>query len=248
MHLRLIYGSLALAMLALPAAQADPPVRWSYDDDYTGQDEWGALSKDYTSCELGTAQSPIQISYTKREKLPFLDMHYRESSGLLRYTGHAIEILVKDGNSITMGKETYHLKLIQLHTPGEHTVRGNFYPLELEFVHETTKGKQLIVSVFAEMKDYNPALVPIIDHLPAGSGIEVPVTFDAAALFPPSRGYYAYTGSLTTPPCTEGIEWRIFKQPISISEEQLTAIAKLTNRNARLVQPIYMRTVKETQE
>jgi carbonic anhydrase len=115
-------------------------------------------------------------------------------------------------------------------------------------VNETAKGKRLIVSVFAEMKENNPALQPIIEHLPAGSGIEVSVNFDIGTLFPSSRGYYAYTGSLTTPPCTEGIEWRIFKQPISISEEQLTAIAKLTNRNARLVQPIYMRTVKETQE
>jgi carbonic anhydrase len=139
---------------------------------------------------------------------------------------------------------TYHLKKIQLHSPSEHTVGDNFYPLEIEFIHEEATGKILIVSVFANMGKMSPSLKPILDKLAHNKNATI--TFDPAALLPEKHGYFSYTGSLTSPPCTEGVEWRVFKQPIEISKAQLVAITAITGRNSRNTQPVYMRVIQES--
>jgi carbonic anhydrase len=239
------YLFIMMGLLTASASGAQEIPRWSYDDDYTGQEEWGALSKDYSACELGTQQSPVQIAYTKTADIPFLDMHYAKATGEMHYDGRIMEIAVDNGHTLTMEGDTYRLETIQLHSPAEHVIRNDFYPLEIELLHENVAGKKLIVAVFAKLGDANPALAPVIEHAPA-VGKSSKVIFDLSAWLPAGRGYYAYTGSLTTPPCTEGIEWRIFKQPIVVSKEQLDVLGRIIGRNARLLQPIYMRTVRET--
>lgn len=246
MRLHSILGILAFTLTA-SHAYADTGIKWTYDEDYTGQDEWGGLSKDFIACEKGTQQSPIQISYTEPAALPDLQIHYQESTGHIRYTGHAIEIAVEGDNSVSIDGNTYHLQTIQFHTPGEHTFGDKFYLVELELLHKDANGKILIVSLLGDIGEANSALQNLLESSPKKPGVSVQSVVNLPALLPAKKGYYAYTGSLTSPPCTEGVEWRIFKQPISISKKQLAIIGKLLGRNARLIQPVYMRTVKESE-
>ncbi len=126
-------------------------------------------------------------------------------------------------------------------------MRGAFTPLEIELVHKNDKGEMLILSIFAKTGAENAALNALTKHMPTRT-VPTSFTFNPATLLPAKPGYYAYTGSITVPPCTEGVQWRIYKENITVSKEQLTALATFIGRNARLTQPAYMREVQETRD
>jgi len=240
------YAMLTALFFSMPAYAADSsePLLpdWSYDGDMDGQDNWGMLSQAYDLCETGTEQSPIAIGSTQPSYLPLISWDYHPTPMTIIATRHAIELGFTQPNSGLEEKGShYRLKTIQLHSPSEHTVREDFFPLELELVHEDQTGKKLILAVFARIGEENKELGRALAKLPQGS-----LSLDPALLLPESRGYYAYTGSLTYPPCTQGVEWRVLKTPITISKEQLKSITALTGRNARLSQPVYLRSVKES--
>jgi carbonic anhydrase len=240
-----------LTLFAAPALGANTlhmPV-WSYDDDYTGQDDWGSL-KGYEACD-STSQSPIVISSTTYKPQSFT-LHYRPVSAFISSQPERSLIATLQTDkplSFIEGKDDYYLQRIEFHSPSEHHIRDTFYPLEIHFVHTSDKHKTLILAVFADTGLPNPALTPLLQQtLPNAESKAAAVDFDPSQLLPAdTKRYYAYTGSLTYPPCTEGVEWRVLHQPISLSEPQLRAITDVVGRNARLRQPVYMRTVSETQ-
>ncbi len=224
---------------SVPASAVE--LEWSYDNDFTGQEEWGNIAP---ICEAGTKQSPIQISFTKPSSRPRLDIRYNESKAITTFEDGTVSVNLTGKNELRDQGKPYHLKSIRFHSPSEHMVRDKYYLSEIQLVHESKDKTILTLSIFTETGPEHAALKTLLAQANATEKTEF--SFDPSLLLPAERGYYAYTGSLTYPPCTEGVEWRIFKTPLTISREQLGAISSLVGRNARLPQPVYMRTIEET--
>jgi len=247
LFVRLAILVLLPALGLLPLAQPAYAQIWSYDGDQNNQDEWATLSNDYAVCESGKQQSPIQIGTTQKGNLPPLAFHYGDTKAQLKQKDYTLTVDIQSNNTLIENGKTYRLAQLRFHTPSEHMLLDHFWPLEIELMHQDADGKMLIVSVFANIGQSNPALQMALDHI-SGKMAVSDITFSPQLLIPPIPRYYSYSGSLTIPPCTEGVEWRIFKESISISQKQLSALEKITGRNARLPQPIYMRTIIETGE
>jgi carbonic anhydrase len=212
---------------------------WSYDDDYTGQEEWGNL-KGGALCSTGTQQSPIVISYTKSANLPPLNFGYISALGELNTSEKSFIVNIKNGGVVAEGKNVYNLQKIELHSPSEHEIRDKISPLEIHLIHKNKNGEILIVAIFANLGDENPAFAAMLNN------IKQRFTINTNDLLPKATAYYAYNGSLPYPPCSEGVKWRVIKSSITISKAQLTAITAVIGRNARLPQPVYMRQILET--
>ena len=223
--------------LTVEAGESSP--RWTYDEDDTGQEDWGTLPG-YQGCGTGSAQSPIVISYTKPDKAPPFRLNYHMVDGTLTTSKESFAFTVEKGGTLLQGNHHYTLRRIEFHTPSEHMVRDVFFPLEIHLLHQDAEGNYFIVAVFANTSAQNPALQNIINA-------QGKTTVDITSLLPADQQYYAYSGSLTYPPCTETVQWRVLKTPITLSQAQLTSITRVVSRNARLPQPLYMRVVTETQ-
>lgn len=226
---------------------SDPAAAWTYDEDYTGQEEWGRLSPDYAACGGGTSQSPISISFTQPSSRPAPEFHYGPVKTRVAFERHAIRAVMEGSLFLIANGEKYRLESVALHTPSEHTIGDIFYSVEIQMLHRNPQGKLLIVGIFIQQGEENAAMQSLLSQVPEkndGAGGEV--VLDPSLWLPAERSYYAYSGSLTTPPCTEDVAWVLFKHPIAVSEAQLIAISRRTGRNARLPQPVYMRTVEET--
>lgn len=222
-------------------------VDWSYGGDENGEDNWGMLSSDYKLCDSGTSQSPVQIGHTRLAKLPLLTTHYGTAPTNIRYDSHGMKAAFEGASSLQEGKNIYQLRYVSFHMPSEHMVGDSFYPLEMEWFHQNLKGEWLAVSVFVEKGLMNKAVDPLIAALPKNPGQDASLSWDISDMLPMKSGYYAYTGSLTSPPCTEGVEWRVLKTPLQFSPVQLEALARHIGRNARSTQPIYLRNIQESQ-
>jgi len=214
---------------------------WTYDDDYTGQEDWGNI-KGYELCNDGKAQSPITISYTKNVTLPPFRAEYKTANAKLETSDKSFIINLKNAGEISVDGISYSLQKIEFHSPSEHVIRDNYYPLEIHLVHKSATGKILIIAIFANKGFENSALAPI-----SKTTVSQNFELNFGELLPKSLGYYSYTGSLPYPPCTEGVKWLIMKSPITISSPQLAGITKFFGRNARLPQPVYLREILETE-
>ncbi len=240
---------LTISQSAFAQTSTEVPAKtviWSYDDDYTGQEEWGLLTPAFAACGIGTQQSPISITRTVIEKEPPARMfHYKPGDVSVSNIGYTIEVKPQAELSYEEAGVHYSLKYIHFHSPSEHVMKGEFFPLEIQFFHEGKDGKRLIVAVFATIGKALPEMDGLLAAAPTRQGVHNELAFNIALLLPNSFAHYAYPGSLTTPPCTEGVDWRVMKNKITLSKEQLVVLSKFTQRNARLAQPVYMRTVKE---
>jgi carbonic anhydrase len=150
------------------------------------------------------------------------------------------------GSNVNIDGKPYQLLQFHFHTPSEERINGKSYPLVAHMVHKNAEGKLAVVAVLFRQGKENAALKPVFDALPGAEGEKAALGngFDAAALLPKDRAYYAFTGSLTTPPCSEEVTWRVLKTPVEISASQLAAFRKLYPMNARPVQPLNDRSVE----
>ncbi|MFI6425758.1 carbonic anhydrase [Promicromonospora sp. NPDC050880] len=223
------------------ASTAPPPaaageVHWSYEGD-EGPDEWGHLADEFAECEQGDAQSPIDLPEHAGQKLA---QHPRiESSptvGESVDTGHTVQ-LVPDGDAsrVEWKDETFDLAQVHFHVPSEHTVEGEPADAEFHFVHTAQDGQALVLGVLAEEGDENAAWQPFIDGAAAPGATDLPI--DVAAMLPEDPTFEEYAGSLTTPPCTEGVEWVVYHTPVELSADQIEALEAAYADNARPVQP-----------
>jgi len=227
-------------------ASAEDKLPWSYDGVDNGQDSWGQISKDYAKCEIGTRQSPVRISFTTKEDLKPLAFQYKEGKATIGLSNLTIDVAPSGNNMLVADGVNYQLKHIIFHSPSEHTVLDKFYLLEMQLIHEDAEGKQLAIAIFVDSGDDLEGIKPITGNIPAPDSPQKEITLNAALLLPNALGYYAYTGSMTYPPCTENIEWRVLKTPIKMSYKQMDSIIYRIGRNSRLEQAIYGRTIKET--
>jgi len=246
MKLGMIVGAVLLtsAMGAL-AADGHPP-HWEYKGK-AGPQAWGALDESYAACKLGHEQSPIDIHGAKKAHLDPLALDYHAASAEIVNNGHTVQVNLNDAGTLTLDGVPYKLVQFHFHTPSEEHVNGKAYPMVAHLVHKSEDGKLAVIGVLLKEGKANAALKPVFDGLPKAEGDKHPLdgAFDAAALLPPDHGYYRFTGSLTTPPCSEGVKWQIMKEPVEISHAQLAAFHKLYKANARPIQPLYARTVEE---
>jgi carbonic anhydrase len=256
-HLKIAFVSLVLVLMnALlvvmvangeEAAPGEPP-HWTYEG-AEGPEFWGDLDPRYALCSAGRAQSPIDLTGVEADDLVGIGFHYNPSALNIFNNGHTIQVKYDEGSSVTYNENEYQLAQFHFHHPSEHTVNGEVFDMELHFVHLDAAGNVgAVVGVMLKQGEAdNPAFASMFDNLPAEKGDPQPTNLmiNAADLLPESALYSTYTGSLTTPPCTQNVRWLVLTTPVELSEAQFEAFATLFEFNARPVQPLNTRDLLE---
>jgi len=235
-----------LAGLAAAPAAAESDAHWSYSGE-TGPAHWGALSGDYGACSAGHEQSPIDIGRTFHASSAAPRMLYGPAPLKVVNNGHTVQVNFDPGSTLVTDGKTYTLVQVHFHSPSEHRIEGKTYPMEAHLVHRAEDGSLAVVAVLLAEGAANAFLDRIWPGLPAEVGREaqVPeVSVDAADLVPERSGFLYYEGSLTTPPCTEGVRWFVMDSPGTVSKVQVDRFRALEHENARPVQSLGGRQVE----
>ncbi len=201
-------------------------------------------------CGRGRAQSPIDVVQTQHSALPGLEVRYRFGQPRLANDGHTLRLRFADGGDLVVGKERFRLRQIHFHSPSGDKVRGEEFPMAAHYLHRGSDGSLLALVVFFRIGPENPLLARLLDTIPERDSREHPVAADRLdhdAAIPVRRGYYAYRGSLTAPPCTEGVRWLLLKEALELSAGQLARYRHAFAGNARATQPLYGRIVEESE-
>ena len=222
-------------------------VDWSYGG-AGNPTRWAELSEEYAVCETGNSQSPVDIATETQpqENSSKIEFNYQPMPLAVTNNGNTIQVNYPQGSSIKIKGQEYQLLQFHFHTPSEHTVDENAYAMELHLVHQNSEGNLAVVGVFIKQGQENATLQPIWENIPSEKGVKEvsTVTIDASSLLPENREYYSYTGSLTTPPCSEEVSWNVLKMPIEASAEQIEQFMEIYQMNARPVQPLNQRKVQ----
>lgn len=216
-------------------ATSHPEAPWSYRGP-DGPATWGSLSSEYTRCADGSAQSPIAIEHSEEAALPDLHFHYRMSSAEITDTGHTEQVTLPPGSWIDLDGATYRLEQLHFHAPSEHSLGGRSFPVEFHFVHRADNGTLAVVTVMAIEGRENPAWQPILRQLPTKRTVPVDA-LNPGALLPGDVTTTRYEGSLTTPPCSEGVHWILLDVSIELSGDQIAALTGHYVGNNRPPQP-----------
>jgi carbonic anhydrase len=241
----------AMGLLLPAVAQAQWKTPWSYAG-ADGPERWGDLDPGYAVCKSGKEQSPIDIRRTQKANLPPIGFEYK--SGPLKvinngYTAMRVNYTPGNGNFLVVGGKRYELRQFHFHRPSEEYVNGKPYDMAVHFMHEDSEGKIAGVTVFLEAGSANAAIERLWQHMPKSPGQEqvvAGVEVNPGDLLPSDTAYYTYMGSLTAPPCTEGVTWFLLKAPLKISGEEIGTFAKLYPHDVRPPQPLNGRVVKES--
>ena len=194
----------------------------------------------------GTSQSPINILGAVNASSTMVGFHYQETPLSILNNGHTIQVNYEPGSTITLGHDEYELLQFHFHTPSEHQVEGHAFPMEGHLVHKNHDGELAVVGVFIEEGHSNPFFESLIGHLPAHGGDENTVSsvhLNAKDLLPDNQTVYTYSGSLTTPPCSEGVNWNVMATPIQASHEEIQAFSEIMGANARPLQAVNARAI-----
>lgn len=228
-------------------AEAGAKPHWSYEG-ATGPEHWGELTTDFKTCQLGMEQTPIDLSSELKADPGTLAFDYKPQPLAIVNNGHTIQVNAAPGSSCTIGKTKYELLQFHFHHPSEHLLNGKPLDLECHFVHKSAAGDLAVVGVFFVPGTASAPLQLIFDQMPKDAGGEVMAkgTVDPQAMFPASRNYFRYMGSLTTPPCSEGITWTVFRDAVQLSTAQVKQFAALFPNNARPAQKRNRRFLIET--
>jgi carbonic anhydrase len=239
--------SLACAAGAAGAADAHPP-HWTYGG-ATGPAHWGHLEPEFGACGLGQAQSPIDIRAADVQKadLPPIDFAYKPGPLKLLDNGHTLKAIIAPGSAITVGGHRYELTEFHFHKPSEESIDGRRHDMVAHLVHRDAEGRLAVVAVLLDAGALNPMVAVAWNNWPAHKEVETDVAgvqVDATDLLPADHGYYTFAGSLTTPPCSEGVTWFVLRQPATLSAGEIARFGSVYPMNARPVQPLHDRVVK----
>lgn len=221
---------------------------WGYSGD-RGAGKWGDLTPEYSVCKSGTHQSPIDVVDIRVARfLPLLITSYKDSTVTLKNDGHGINIPYESGSYFNFGQAQYELFEIQFHTPSEHKLDGFALPMEIQLIHKSDDGTTAVLSVFAKIGDEpNAFLDKVWEFTPtvAGTLVATDLKVNAVDLLPLGNNYFAYYGSMTRPPCTEGWKWFVLRDTITISKKHVDRLrAIVATENARPTQFLNDRTVE----
>lgn len=242
----MLRASFAITLIALSSPVLAKEIvalpHWTYDE----QAKWGKLSPEFSACNTGVKQSPIDIKSLQKSALLPLKPSYQKISVKLFNNGHTVQVNIPEGNRLVIGDKEYSLVQFHFHAPSEHHIDGKFYPMELHLVHKDKEGKLAVIAVMLQEGQGSPVIQRVLDYLPEQTGEENSrdVKMNIADLLPKSPHYYSYEGSLTTPPCSENVRWIVMMEPMMVSKEQIHAFQKVIGKNARAVQPLNGRVIK----
>ncbi|MFT4436730.1 carbonic anhydrase [Caballeronia sp. 15715] len=241
------------AVVSLTASAETTGHGWTYDGEH-GPAHWGAMSEALHACESGRAESPINIDGAKKAPadMPRLKFNYQPLPIDIINTGHAVQFNATPGtDSITLGDQAYQLVQFHFHSPGEERFAGKDSAMDAHLVHRSSDGKLLVLAVqFKIGAQPNPVIQAMLDRIPKEPGAEFKVDavmVNPLELLPKQTGYYTYSGSLTTPPCSEGVTWIEFKESMTITQQQLDAMHRFYHGNQRPVQALNGREIWEVE-
>jgi len=234
----------AAAPAHAPAAHA---AHWSYAGE-GGPAEWGKLRPDFSTCASGTRQSPIDIRGGLKVELEPIKFNYRPTGFNVLDNGHTVQANLGYGNNIEVAGRRYDLLQFHFHRPSEERINGRQYDMVAHLVHKDPEGRLAVVAVLMDQGKQHPMVQLVWNSLPLEKNEELqsPAPIDMNLMLPEDRRYYTYMGSLTTPPCSEGVLWLVLKQPAQMSPDQLAVFARLYPMNARPIQQVSGRLVKES--
>ena len=259
---------LTLPVISLHAGETGHNI-WGYEGPH-GPFHWGSLEPEFSLCEKGMAQSPIDLLRTRKTPLDDIHFSYRDAPFHVVNNGHTLQeveplsetiksrypkhgqtVLHFDKDStIVFDDDLYLLEQFHFHAPSEHTVDQKHYPMELHLVHHNEHHEVAVVAVFMEEGKHNPFFETFLEHAPSQVGAVVDDhdhTVNPMDLLPERHSYYRYSGSFTTPPCSEGVIWAVMHDPIEVSAEQIKKFRMLLGHdNVRPTQPLHKRFVLES--
>ncbi len=220
---------------------------WGYSG-HEGPEYWGDLLPEYSPCSKGRNQSPIDLTQMINGDLPPIKIDYQPGGNEVINNGHTIRVNYKDGSTITVDGQTFELKQFHFHSPSENIIQGKSFPMEAHFVHADANGNLAVIALMFEKGKKNTELEKAWAHMPGDSHTKsaLKASLSADALLPKDRSYYRFNGSLTTPPCSEGVRWLVMKSTALASREQIEKfVGVMGHPNNRPVQPANARMVIE---
>ena len=232
------------------AVKPPPPANgthWAYDGEF-GPANWSKINSKWAQCGTGARQSPIDIRDGMKVELEKLAFDYKPSSFSVIDTGHTIQVNLAGGNYLTVQNRSYELLQFHFHRPSEERINGKSFEMVVHLVHKDAEGKLAVLAVLLERGAAQNMIQTVWNNLPLEKNdtVQPSVVIDVADVLPDRRDYYTYMGSLTTPPCTEGVLWLVMKQPMQASPQQMAIFSRLYPFNARPVQANSGRVIKES--
>jgi carbonic anhydrase len=234
--------------LAPPAYCEGAHPHWSYQG-HGAPTHWAELEPEFAACGTGREQSPIDIRVRDavQADLPPISFDYHPVPLRLIDNGHTIQVNYGPGSFITVDGERYELQQFHFHKPSEEAIDGRHAAMVAHLVHKDSQGRLAVVAVLLDRGAINPMVASLWNNLPAKKEAEVEardVQIDATDLLPAQRSYYTFTGSLTTPPCSEGVKWFVLKTPSTLSAGEVERFGRSYPTNARPVQALNGRTIR----
>lgn len=236
-------------LLTIRIYAQDSTAPWTYAG-ASGPEHWRELNPAYSTCATGTEQSPINIRDPKVQTLPVIHFDYKDTPLDIIDNGHSVQVNYAPGSAITLDGRRFELKQLHFHHPGENQIDGKSYVMEAHLVHSDSEGRLVVLAVLLKQGAANPVVRDIWSHIPKSKQQEQvshDLSMNAAALLPAKTSYLTYSGSLTTPPCTEGVTWLVLTTPVTISKRQIEEFGRLYPHNVRPVQPLGKRVVAASQ-
>ena len=241
----------AAALAAQNAAATPPPVirsnHWSYEGE-TGPANWGRINPGWTKCGSGTRQSPIDLRDGMKVDLDQIGFDYKPSSFNVIDNGHTVQVTLGAGNYITVQNRMYELVQFHFHRPSEERINGKGFEMVVHLVHKDVEGKFAVVSLLLERGKPQNTIQTVWNNLPLEKHelVAPAILLDPGEMLPQRREYFTYMGSLTEPPCSEGVLWLVIKEPVQASAAQMALFSRLYPLNARPIQPTSGRIIKES--
>ena len=220
---------------------------WGYNG-AGGPDQWGLMNPEFSTCASGARQSPIDIRSGVRVDLEPIQFDYRATGFRVIDNGHTIQVNLDGGNAIEVQGRRYDLLQFHFHRPSEERVDGRQFDMVAHLVHKDPEGRLAVVAVLLDRGSAHALVQTVWNNLPLEQGSEVAVRakLDISHLLPADRRYFTYMGSLTTPPCSEGVLWMVMQQPVPIANEQINVFSRLYPMNARPIQSAFGRLIKQS--
>ena len=241
---------LAPVLVASGAAQEHHAEHsWDYGD-ANGPTHWGDLKPEFAPCKTGHHQSPIDIRNPRKADLPPLRFDYKPSPLRIIDNGHTVMVNYAPGSFLYVGGKQYELKQFHFHRPSEEKIDGKGFEMTVHLVHADREGKLAVVAILLQQGDDNPLVRELWKDLPKEKEKEEilsNIQIDISRLLPSDHGYYTFSGSLTTPPCSEDVTWFVLKHPTTVSAAEIEQFSRLYRIDARPTHPLYDRLVLESE-
>jgi carbonic anhydrase len=237
-HILKAFAGLALCPLCASAGvAAEGAHHWGYEGE-GGPAKWGELDPANQFCSIGVQQSPIDIGSTVSANLFPLEIGWADKADTIVNNGHTIQLNVAEGSTLKLGGTTFNLVQFHFHRPSEHLIDGKNFPMEVHFVHRAASGTLGVIGVLMQAGKTNAVFNKIVSTMPQSEGpaVKADPAINPNALLPAKLSYFRYEGSLTTPPCSEVVDWMLLTDPITVGEDDIAAFAKLYPMNARPAQ------------